>query len=588
MDKILRINVGAEGGPKAVIEPVGRYATLGGRAMTSTVLWEEVPPDCDPRGPQNKLILAPGIMGGSVATTSGRLSVGCKSPLTGTIKESNAGGQAGHAIARLGYGAIILEGERKVDGLLKLVIDKDGATFAACDELKMLGNYEVAEKIKAEHGDKVVMLGIGPAGEQLLGNSSIAVTDKDFRPTRHAARGGPGAVMGSKGIKVIVIDTEGVSMRRAVDAKGFTEANRKLAKALQDSGYTGQALPAYGSAMLVELVNELGAFPALGARQGQWDESEKISGPTLVETEIERGGEGAATHGCHTGCIIRCSGTFRDKKGKFVTKQPEYETLWAHGGYCGISDLDSIAQMDRLDDDLGLDTIEMGCTIGVMMQAGELEMGDAEGAIALLEEVGRGSEKGKLIGSGAAAVAKHYGVDRAPVVKGQAMAAYDPRAMKGLGVTYATSPMGADHTAGNTLAHHLYMAEPIVPALATDEQWLVSAIEQINSAAIDSTGYCLFLSFAALDQPEAMQYLLESMSAFTGADYTGESFMEMGRSVLKKELDFNRRAGFTQQDDKLPDYVMNEPLAPHDAVFDVPEDQFKQVNDYIKESGSQS
>ncbi|MBI5442587.1 MAG: aldehyde ferredoxin oxidoreductase, partial [Deltaproteobacteria bacterium] len=299
MDRILRIDVGAEGGPKATVEPVGRYATLGGRAMTSTVVWEEVPADCDPLGPQNKLVLSPGIMSGSAATTSGRLSVGCKSPLTGGIKEANAGGQAAQHLARLGYAAVILEGVTK--DLYKILINKDGVKISPCGDLRMLGNYAVAEKIKAEHGDKVAMVSIGPAGEQFLANSSVAVTDMEFRPTRHAARGGVGAVMGSKGIKVIVVDAEGVPMRQPVHPEAFKEANKKLIETLRASEVTGMGLPGFGTAMVADIVNEVGGYPAMGARQGQWDGVAKINGPAIATLENERGGEGTATHGCHTG-----------------------------------------------------------------------------------------------------------------------------------------------------------------------------------------------------------------------------------------------------------------------------------------------
>jgi aldehyde:ferredoxin oxidoreductase len=305
MDKILRIDVGAEGGPKATVEDTGRYATLGGRAMTSTVVWEEVPADCDPLGPLNKLVISPGIMSGSPATTSGRLSVGCKSPLTGGIKEANSGGEASHYLARLGYAAVIFEGERQGDDLYKVLINKDGVTFTPCNDLKMQGNYAVAEKIQAEHGDKVSMLSVGPAGEQGLANSTIAVSDREFRPTRHAARGGPGAVLGSKGIKVIVVDPAGTSRREPADPEAFSAANNKLVEALRASEFTGQGLPAYGTAMIGELINEMGGYPALGAKQGQWERIEKISGPVLAALENQRGGEGAATRGCHTGCIIR-------------------------------------------------------------------------------------------------------------------------------------------------------------------------------------------------------------------------------------------------------------------------------------------
>ncbi len=580
MENILRIDVGAMGGPNATTSPVGRYATLGGRALTSTMVWEEVPPLCEPLGPENKLILAPGLMSGSAATTSGRISVGCKSPLTGGIKEANAGGQASQYLARLGYAAVVLEGERKNDDLYKIHINKSGVQISLCNEFRLLGNYDLVEKIKAEYGDKVAMISIGPAGEQGFANSTIAFTDTDFRPTRHAGRGGVGAVMGAKGIKVIVVDPEGSSLRKPVAPDAFKEANRKLVETVKASEMTGQGLPAFGTNILMDITNQAGCFPAYNCSKGQFDQAEAINGPTLAALEGERGGKGAATHACHSGCIIKCSGTFNDENGNFVTKQPEYETLWAHGGNCGIADLDAIARMDRMNDDFGTDTMETGCTMGVLMDAGELEFGDAEGVLNLLSEVGKGTEKGRLLGSGTATVAKHYGVERAPVVKGQSMAAYDPRSLKGMGVTYATSTMGADHTAGFTLGNHLFGLEPTSDPLDGENQLLPSAVAQISAAAFDSTGFCLFLGMASIDKPEVVKYILESMSAFTGLNFNENTFAAFGIRILRMERDFNRRAGFTKKDDRLPEWMTKEALPPHNTVFDVPKETLDEVHNH--------
>ena len=232
-------------------------------------------------------------------------------------------------------------------------------------------------------------------------------------------------------------------------------------------------------------------------------------------------GAGLATHGCHRGCVIRCSGTYNDKDGHYLTKQPEYETVWAHGGNCGIDDLDAIAQMDFLDDNYGLDTIEMGATIGVAMEAGLLKFGDAEAAINLIKEVGKGTPLGRILGSGAAVTGKVFGVERVPVVKGQAMPAYDPRAVQGIGVTYATSPMGADHTAGYAVATNILKVGGNVDPLKPEGQIELSRNLQIATAAIDATGMCLFIAFAVLDQPETFQALIDMINAFYGLNLTG-------------------------------------------------------------------
>jgi aldehyde:ferredoxin oxidoreductase len=455
MDKILRINMGADGGPAINTEALGDYAGFGGRGLTSAIVAKEVPPSCHPLGEDNKLAIAPGLLSGSTAAMSGRISVGCKSPLTGGIKEANSGGQAAQMLGRLGYAAIVLEGRPKEGVLYKVIINKDGVDIQEDNSLCMLGNYDTVDKMKTEYGEKIGCISIGPAGEMKMSAASVAFTDMELRPTRHAGRGGVGAVMGSKGVKVIVIDDAGTKARSPQDADKFREANKAFVAGLRKNPTTGEGLPAYGTNVLTNVINEAGAYPTKNFQLGQFDGCEKISGETQAETENARGGEGSATHGCHRGCVIRCSGTYYDKDGHYLTKQPEYETVWAHGGNCGIDDLDAIAQIDRLDDDFGVDTIEMGATIAVAMEAGLAEFGDAEAAINMVKEVGKGSHLGRILGNGAAVTGKVFGVERVPVVKGQAMPAYDPRAVQGIGVTYATTTMGADHTAGYAVATNI-------------------------------------------------------------------------------------------------------------------------------------
>lgn len=253
--------MGAEGGPKATEVPMGAYAGMGGRALTSGVVSKEVPPLCHPLGEDNKLVIAPGMLSGSVAAMSGRLSVGCKSPLTGGIKEANAGGQAAQTLARLGYAGIVLEGKPKDDTLYKIFINKDGVKITPDNSLKMLGNYALVDKIKAEYGEKVACISIGPAGEMKMSAASIACTDMEQRPTRHAGRGGVGAVMGAKGVKVIVLDDSDMKMRSPKDPEKFKEANKKWVEGLKKHPVTGEGLPAYGTNVLTNVLNEAGSYP---------------------------------------------------------------------------------------------------------------------------------------------------------------------------------------------------------------------------------------------------------------------------------------------------------------------------------------
>ena len=580
MEKILRINMGADGGPAVKTEPAGDYAGSGGRGLTSAIVSKEVPPLCHALGEDNKLVIAPGMLSGSTAAMSGRLSVGCKSPLTGGIKEANAGGQPSQMLGRLGYAAIVLEGLPQEDTLYKILINKDGVEITDAGSLKGLGNYDTVDKMKTEYGEKIGCISIGPAGEMKMSAASVAFTDMELRPTRHAGRGGVGAVMGSKGVKVIVIDDAGMKTRSPQDPDKFKEANKAFVAGLKKHPVTGEGLPAYGTNVLTNVINEAGAYPTHNFQSGQFDGASKLSGESLAEMENARGGEGSATHGCHRGCVIRCSGTFYDKNGNFLTKQPEYETVWAHGGNCGIDDLDAIAQIDRLDDDFGVDTIEIGATIAVAMEAGLAEFGDAEAAINMVKEIGKGSHLGRILGNGAAVTGKVFGVERVPVVKGQAMPAYDPRAVQGIGVTYATTTMGADHTAGYAVTANILGVGGTVDPLKPAGQIELSRNLQIATATIDSTGMCVFIAFAILDQEDTFQALLDLISSFTGASCTADDVNALGMKILKLERDFNAAAGFTNKDDRLPDYFKKEPLSPHNVTFAVTDEELDQVHNY--------
>ncbi|MDA8106564.1 MAG: hypothetical protein M0Z71_14455 [Nitrospiraceae bacterium] len=587
MDKILRIDMGADGGPKTSSVPLGQYAGFGGRAMTSAIVSKEVPPLCHPLGAENKLVIAPGLLSGTASAMSGRISVGGKSPLTGGIKEANSGGQPSQVLARLGYAAIVLEGKPKNNDLYKVFINKDGVKISVDNSLKMLPNYDLVAKMKAEYGEKICCISIGPAGEMKMASATVAFTDMELRPTRHAGRGGLGAVMGSKGVKVIVLDdtivrgsTPGspavtMQMRVPKDPEKFKDANKRFVDGLKSHAVTGQGLPAYGTNVLTNILNEVGGYPTYNFKQGRFDGASKISGETQAETEKTRGAN--PTHGCHRGCVIQCSGTYNDKDGHYLTKQPEYETVWAHGGNCGISDLDKIAMMDFLDDNYGIDTIEMGATIAVAMDAGLAKFGDADAAIQMIHEVGKGTHLGRILGSGAAVTGKAYGVERVPVVKGQAMPAYDPRAVQGIGVTYATSPMGADHTAGYAVAQNVLKVGGDVNALKPEGQVELSRNLQIATAAIDSTGMCLFIAFAVLDQPDTFQALLDLLNSFYGMNLTADGVTDLGKKVLTMERDFNAKAGFTAAQDRLPEYFKSEKFAPHNVTFGVKDEDLDKV-----------
>ena len=563
MDRIFRVNMSSL---KVSEEKVsGDYNGLGGRGLTSMVVSKEVPPLCNPIGQHNILVITPGLLTGTTAANSGRLSIGAKSPLTGGIKESNVGGTAATKLARLGIAAIIIEGNPEKGKLYGLAVNKDGAKLFPADDLKGLGNYELVEKLQTKYDKKVGILSIGPAGEMRMAMASIAVTSTNGTPSRHAGRGGMGAVMGSKGLKAIVVDDTGAEKVVLKNPDLFKEASQKFAKALREHPVTSEGLPKYGTNVLAAIINEAGGYPTRNFSSGRFEGTDKISGETMHDVISKRGGK--TTHSGCTTCIIQCSNEYVDEKGKYITSGLEYETIWANGANCGIDDLDAIAHIDRLCDDYGFDTIEMGCTIGVAMEAGIKQFGDAEGAIALIHEAGRGTPLGRIIGNGAGFTGKAFGVTRVPVVKNQGMPAYEPRAVQGIGVTYATSTMGADHTAGYATATNIMKVGGYVDPLKPDGQMGLSQNLQITTAAVDSTGLCLFIAFPALDIPACFEGVIGMLNGRYGWNLTADDVAALGKQILKVERDFNERAGFSNVDDRLPEFFREEKLPPHNLTF---------------------
>jgi aldehyde:ferredoxin oxidoreductase len=551
------------------------YMGLGGRGLTSIMINAEVPPKCDPLGPENKLIFAPGVLSGTNLVNTSRISVGAKSPLTGTIKECNAGGTVAAALGHLGITAVIFEGQAPEGELFIFRIDEKGdASLMPAQEYKGMRTYALVEKLLQAYGEKTSVMCIGPAGEKKLTAASIQSSDFDGHPCRAAGRGGLGAVMGSKGLKAIVVDQRGKSADAIADPETFKEAAKAFAKAVKDHPFSGQMMPNLGTAGLIAPVNSMGAFPSLNATKGVMDGWEKVSGETMAKIIQERGGK--TTHmGC-TQCIVHCSNEFVDKEGRYVTGSLEYETIWSMGGMTGIDDLDTIAQLDYLCDDIGVDTMSTGVAVAVAMDAGYKKFGDAHAAIKMVEEIAQGTEFGKILGNGPAAVGKHLNHTRVPVVKGQSIAAYDPRAMQGMAVTYATSTMGADHTAGNVLGEYLTKA---LDPLKADGQVEASRNTQIAMASLDCTGLCLFASFT-LTTPEGGEAFLKAMNAKFGTQLGPDDIPALGIRVLKAEREFNRKAGFTNKDDRLPRFFYEEPLPPHNTVVVISDEEMDSTFDF--------
>jgi aldehyde:ferredoxin oxidoreductase len=287
----------------------------------------------------------------------------------------------------------------------------------------------------------------------------------------------------------------------------------------------------------------------------------------MHDTIAARGGK--TKHGCHAGCIIQCSQVYNDKDGKYLTSGFEYETIWGLGADCCVDDLDDIAMADNIMDDIGIDSIETAVMFGVAMEASIIPFGDGKGIIRLLkEEIGKATPLGRILGGGAGSVGKAYGVTRVPVVKNQGIPAYDPRSVKGIGITYATSTMGADHTSGYTIATNILNVGGYVDPLKKDGQVELSRNLQIATAAVDSTGMCIFVAFPALDIPECLPALIDMINARFGIALTGDDVVNLGKYVLKTERQFNIEAGFGKEHDRLPDFFKTEPVAPHNVVWD--------------------
>ena len=482
--------------------------------------------------------------------------MGGKSPLTGGIKEANAGGNPGQDLMKLGYRCIIVKGQpADPDKRYALSVDAKGLEVVAADEYKGLWNYALIDGLDKVYPKTASFVSIGPAGEMRLTGASIACTDQEQgrRPTRHAGRGGLGAVMGSKGLKYVAVDAGKARTREPARRKEFAALCKQYTKEYRE----GPQVFAKGTSAFVPTAQVLNTFPYKNRTEGQSPDAETLDGARIMESMESRGGY---MHGCMTGCIVQCSNVVHGADGKYKTSGLEFETLTLWGSCCAIKSWDDVADFDRLCDDLGLDTIESGAAMAVYMDSGGLEWGDAEGAKSALKEVAEGTELGRAIGSGPVAMGKLRKHARVPAVKGQAIPAWDPRSLKATGVTYCSSPMGADHTAGLV----------IKPGIAEEEMAEASQRAQLVNAVGDGSGFCMFLNTGLDDIRTFYGHLY-------GEDVSREQIVDIGWKTLEDEWEFNRRAGLTEKDDEMPDCMKQDAIGPAKAVWDVSPDTVKQA-----------
>ncbi len=563
--RIARINVNNEKINYGNITQDSKYFLLGARALTSQIVHDEVPPLCDPFSEENKLIIANGLLTGSPFPCSGRTSVGAKSPLTNGIKEANVGGRPAMMLAFHGIRALVFEG--KSTTLKLILIDNEGIKFKTAEKYKGYGNYELHSKLRGDYGENIGIYSIGPAGEFLMKSASIAANDLEGYPSRHAARGGLGAVMGSKGVKAIIIIPAKSSKVIFHNIKNFRALSKPFAKNLAESRKT---FSIYGTANMIRAMSVLGGLPTKNFRMGTFNKATEISGEKLHELVVARKGKKQVP--CCPSCVIKCSNVILDEDGNHITSSLEYETIALNGSNLMIDNLDHIAKIDHLCDDIGIDTIEFGVTVGVAMDNGKVNWGDAEKVFEILEEIRSGTEIGNLYGNGAYHLGKSINAKRIPHVKGQGISGYDPRVFKGMSITYATSPMGADHTAGAAIAGRKASRIKDYGELTENKGKLDLSYElQIYTAVLDSMGCCYFIG----PSYENMDLIANVINAMYDKSLSREDVINIGKQIIKTELTFNEKAGLTQDSNILPSFFRDEPSSPLDLNISLSNDVFR-------------
>jgi len=548
MRKYLHLNLGERS--VRTEEFQGEAIVRAGRHFIAKTLLELGVAHVDPLSPDNPLIFSVGPFAGSNFSNANRLSVGCKSPLTGGIKEANSGGTFAFALGQLEMAGFTLYGACKEWVVIR--ITKEGSVnYETAEPYLGKGTNEAAALLFEKYGNKVSIALCGPVGEYLGLMAGISITDTDGRPSRLAARGGVGAVMGSKKVKAIVVDLN--KMPAFHDRKklmgSIREYGARLAKEPAIDNYKR-----LGTAMVADITNRLGGLPVRNFSAGRMVEASegpfKLGGDYVRELNMSRGGN--PSHACMPGCQIECSNVYVDKDGKEIVSPLEYETLGLMGSNCGLADPDDVARVNAVANDLGVDSIEAGATLAVLMEAGLGKFGDRAFMLQVLDDIRQGNERGRRFAQGAARVGEHYKVARVPVIKKQSLAAYDPRVIEGTGITMMTTAQGADHTAGSLLMLDC-------KDMSTAEVVAASLDFQVSWAAVDSLGLCIFGRSVTAASSGLVATALNDAH---GTHYDASFIKALGLETLKMEWEFNRAAGFTEKDDELPEFFYTEPIAP--------------------------
>lgn len=551
--RMLRVNLSEKSIKTEGLDEKLAIKFLGGRGLGTKMLYDEGIAKVDPLGPKNKLFFINGPLTGVNVPTGGRYMVVTKSPLNNMITSSNSGGEWGARLKYAGYDALIVEG--KADHPVYLEIHDDKTIIHDARDLWGMTSDEVGEKLKEKHGVKASVLNIGPAGENL---SLIAAIMNEA--DRAAGRSGVGAVMGSKNLKAVVV-TASRNVIEPKDKDALRDSVKHCLQLIRENGVTGQGLPTYGTAVLVNIINNIGSFPSKNWQESEFAESEKISGETLKENHIVKQGY------CHR-CPIGC-GRVIERNGKQIGG-PEYEPIWAYGANCAIDDLEAINEANYWANEMGLDAISAPATIATAMELYQkgiitdadcdgvpLVWGSSEAIVEWTKRMGTQENKlAKLMAQGSYRLCEFYGVPELSMsVKKLEMPAYDARGIQGIGLNYATSNRGGCHVRGYMISPEVLGLPQPLDRFATEDKAVWTKIFQDLTAVIDSAGLCLFTSFA-LGAPEYAALI----NAATGTNYTTEELLLVGERIYNIERLFNKEAGMKSEDDTLPKRILNDPI----------------------------
>lgn len=551
---MLRVNLTTGDMKTSAISDEMSRKYIGGRGLSAKILYDEVDPTIDAYSPDNKLIFAAGPLSGTSAPTGGRYEVSCKSPLSGTITGANSGGQWAAHLRRAGIEVIVFEGKAKKPTYLQITNGK--AELKSAEKLWGLDTHKTTDALQRDLGKEYRVACIGPAGEKLV-KISCVINDKH----RAAGRGGTGAVMGSKNLKAIAV--KGDKKIEVADEEAFKKAQDDALKKIKENAVTGGGLPKYGTAVLVNIINGSGVLPTRNYQTGVFAEADKVSGETMEKTILTKR---AACFSCPIGC-----GRVTDiKTGKYKSEGegPEYETIWSFGPDCGVSDLAPISKANYLCNELGLDTISMGSTIGCAMElyqrgklkkdkAGkELKWGDGDAIVELTEKTAKREGLGNDLAEGSLRLAQKYGAPELSMsVKGEETPAYDPRGIQGHGLHYASNNTGGNHVRGYMISPEILGIPQKLDPFVTEGKETWCKLIQDLTAVIDSSGMCLFTSFA-IGAPEYAALLAPA----TGFDFTPDELLATGERIWNIERLFNIKAGLTSKDDTLPPRLLKEPM----------------------------